>query len=122
MSIVAVVVTYRSAIAKAKKGGFKVTLPEEYFLVMFRAHLYPHVIEEVIVGNVLTPGGGVTQARLAIPAADIPNSAAVNIVNSCGPGRSTRSCSRLQRSDRYSRMSRTFNNLFPHFLHLAAIS
>ena len=77
---------------KGRKGGFKDTLPEEYLSAILRAvyekvNLDPKLIEDVVVGNVLPPGGGATGARMAALAAGIPNSAAVNTVNrQCSSG------------------------------------
>ena len=50
-------------------------------------NLDPKLIEDVAVGNVLPPGGGATQARMAALHAGIPNTSAVNTVNrQCSAG------------------------------------
>ena len=50
-------------------------------------NLDPKLIEDVAVGNVLPPGGGATQARMAALHAGIPNTTAVNTVNrQCSSG------------------------------------
>lgn len=49
--------------------------------------LDPSLIEDVVVGNVLPPGGGASAARMASLHAGIPNSSAVNTVNrQCSSG------------------------------------
>jgi acetyl-CoA acyltransferase 1 len=49
--------------------------------------LDPALIEDVVVGNVLPPGGGASAARIASLYAGIPNSSAVNTVNrQCSSG------------------------------------
>ncbi|KAF7790165.1 hypothetical protein EIP86_001117 [Pleurotus ostreatoroseus] len=89
---VVIVSAVRSAITKAKKGGFKDTRPEEILSEVLRAvytkvGLDPALIEDVSVGNVLPPGGGASAARMAALAAGIPNTAAVNTVNrQCSSG------------------------------------
>ncbi|KAL1699787.1 Thiolase, N-terminal domain-containing protein, partial [Schizophyllum commune] len=77
---------------KARKGGFSNTRPEELLSHVLRAvyknvNLDPKLIEDVAVGNVLPPGGGATQARMAALHAGIPNTTAVNTVNrQCSSG------------------------------------
>ncbi|KAH8108835.1 thiolase [Phellopilus nigrolimitatus] len=89
---VVIVAAYRTAITKARKGGFKDTLPEEILTAVLRAvyekvSLDPKLIEDVAVGNVLPPGGGASAARMAALYAGIPNTAAVNTVNrQCSSG------------------------------------
>ncbi|KAL1755467.1 Thiolase, N-terminal domain-containing protein, partial [Schizophyllum commune] len=76
----------------ARKGGFSNTRPEELLSHVLRAvyknvNLDPKLIEDVAVGNVLPPGGGATQARMAALHAGIPNTSAVNTVNrQCSSG------------------------------------
>ncbi|KAG9083375.1 3-ketoacyl-CoA thiolase with broad chain length specificity [Ceratobasidium sp. UAMH 11750] len=89
---VVVVSALRTAITKAKKGGFKDTLPEEMLSHVLKAvytsvKLDPKLIEDVAVGNVLPPGGGASAARMAALHAGIPNSSAVYTVNrQCSSG------------------------------------
>jgi acetyl-CoA acyltransferase 1 len=89
---VVIVSAVRTAITKAKKGGFKDTRPEEILTAVLRAAytqagLDPSLIEDIAVGNVLPPGGGAGGARMAAFAAGIPNTAAVNTVNrQCSSG------------------------------------
>ena len=79
-------------IKKARKGGFKDTLPEEILAAVLRAvyekvNLDPKLIEDVAVGNVLPAGGGASAARMAALYAGIPNTAAINTVNrQCSSG------------------------------------
>ncbi|CAE6421001.1 unnamed protein product [Rhizoctonia solani] len=89
---VVIVSALRTAITKAKKGGFKDTMPEELLsnvlkAVYTTAKLDPKLIEDVAVGNVLPPGGGATAARMAALHAGIPNSSSVFTVNrQCSSG------------------------------------
>ncbi|KAG8731056.1 3-ketoacyl-CoA thiolase with broad chain length specificity [Ceratobasidium sp. 423] len=89
---VVIISALRTAITKAKKGGFKDTMPEELLsnvlkAVYTSAKLDPKLIEDVAVGNVLPPGGGASAARMAALHAGIPNSSAVFTVNrQCSSG------------------------------------
>ncbi|KAI4524666.1 thiolase [Schizophyllum commune Loenen D] len=89
---VVIVAAVRTAMTKARKGGFSNTRPEELLSHVLRAvyknvNLDPKLIEDVAVGNVLPPGGGATQARMAALHAGIPNTSAVNTVNrQCSSG------------------------------------
>ncbi|KAH7100082.1 acetyl-CoA acetyl transferase [Auriculariales sp. MPI-PUGE-AT-0066] len=89
---VVVVSALRTAITKAKKGGFKDTLPEELLsnvlkAVYTQAKLDPKLIDDIIVGNVLPAGGGATAARMASLHAGIPNTVPIATVNrQCSSG------------------------------------
>jgi len=89
---VVIVSALRTAITKAKKGGFKDTLPEELLCAVLKAayksvKLDPKLIDDIIVGNVLPPGGGATAARMASLAAGIPNSVSIATINrQCSSG------------------------------------
>ncbi|EMD38731.1 hypothetical protein CERSUDRAFT_81537 [Gelatoporia subvermispora B] len=89
---VVVVVAVRSAITKAKKGGFKDTRPEEILSGVLKAaytkaRLDPALIEDISVGNVLPPGGGASAARMAALAAGIPHTVSIHTVNrQCSSG------------------------------------
>jgi acetyl-CoA acyltransferase 1 len=49
--------------------------------------LDPKLIEDVVVGNVLPPGGGATAGRMAALHAGIPNTAAFSTINrQCSSG------------------------------------
>ena len=61
----------RTAICKAKRGGFKDAFPEDLLSaalkgVVERAKINPKLVEDIQVGNVLPPGGGATVARMAM--------------------------------------------------------
>ncbi|EJD54646.1 acetyl-CoA acetyl transferase [Auricularia subglabra TFB-10046 SS5] len=89
---VVIVCALRTAITKAKKGGFKDALPEDLLSTVLhsvytRSKLDPKLIDDILVGNVLPPGGGATAARMAALAAGIPNSVPVATVNrQCSSG------------------------------------
>uniref|UniRef100_H2LRH1 Acetyl-CoA acyltransferase 1 n=1 Tax=Oryzias latipes TaxID=8090 RepID=H2LRH1_ORYLA len=60
----------RTAIGRAKKGGFKDTTPDELLSAVMTAvltdvGLSPHQLGDVCVGNVLQPGAGALMARVA---------------------------------------------------------
>jgi acetyl-CoA acyltransferase 1 len=89
---VVIVASVRSAITKAKKGGFKDTRPEEILSGVLKAvytkvNLDPTLIGDITVGNVLPPSGGASAARMAALAAGIPNTTPINTVNrQCSSG------------------------------------
>ncbi|RGB30301.1 Thiolase, N-terminal domain-containing protein [Rhizophagus diaphanus] len=89
---VVVVTAVRTPMTKAKKGGFKDTLPEDLLAAVFKAILEkskidPNLIQDVAVGNVLPAGGGANVARAASLYAGIPETAALNTVNrQCSSG------------------------------------
>ena len=89
---VVVVTAVRTPITKAKKGGFKDTVPEDLLAAVFKAILEkskidPKLIQDIAVGNVLPAGGGATVARAAALYAGIPDTAALNTVNrQCSSG------------------------------------
>ncbi|CAG8486976.1 6240_t:CDS:2 [Funneliformis mosseae] len=89
---VVIVTAVRTPMTKAKKGGFKDTVPEELLAAVFKAILDkskidPNLIQDIAVGNVLPPGGGATVARAAALYAGIPDTAALNTVNrQCSSG------------------------------------
>lgn len=65
---VVIVSALRSAITRARKGGFKDTLPEEILAGVFKAvieqtKIDPAIVNDIAVGGVLPPGGGATNAR-----------------------------------------------------------
>ncbi|KAF8065409.1 acetyl-CoA acetyl transferase [Lyophyllum atratum] len=89
---VVIVSAVRTAITKARKGGFKDTHPELLLSHVLRAAytqpgLDPALIEDISVGNVLPAGGGAGAARMAAIHSGIPITAAVNTVNrQCSSG------------------------------------
>ncbi|OBZ65319.1 3-ketoacyl-CoA thiolase, peroxisomal [Grifola frondosa] len=89
---VVIVAAVRSAITKAKKGGFKDTRPEELLsgvlrAVYTKAGLDPALIQDITVGNVLPPAGGASAARMAALHAGIPNTTPISTTNrQCASG------------------------------------
>ncbi|ORX35051.1 Thiolase, N-terminal domain-domain-containing protein [Kockovaella imperatae] len=89
---VVIVSACRTAITKAKKGGFKDCLPEDLLAAVFketlkRSKVDPSKIEDIVVGNVLPPGGGANVARMAQLYAGIPYTTPINTVNrQCSSG------------------------------------
>jgi len=89
---VVIVSAVRTAITKARKGGFKDTHPEELLSRVLRASyeqakLNPALIEDVAVGNVLPKAGGASAARMAQLHAGIPNTSSISTINrQCSSG------------------------------------
>jgi len=89
---VVIVSAVRTALCKAKKGGFRSTHAEELLSGVLkaaytRANIDPALIEDIAVGNVLPPGGGASAARMAALHAGIPNTTSINTVNrQCSSG------------------------------------
>ncbi|KAG5337566.1 hypothetical protein C0989_009368 [Termitomyces sp. Mn162] len=89
---VVIVSAVRTAITKARKGGFKDTHPELLLSHVLRAayssvRLDPKLIEDISVGNVLPAGGGANAARMAALHAGIPDTTSLNTVNrQCSSG------------------------------------
>ncbi|KAI8988416.1 Thiolase, N-terminal domain-containing protein [Mycotypha africana] len=89
---VVIVSALRSAITRARKGGFKDSLPEEILAGVFKAiiektKIDPAIVNDIAVGNVLPQGGGATNARMAALYAGFPESTAVATCNrQCSSG------------------------------------
>jgi acetyl-CoA acyltransferase 1 len=89
---VVIVSAVRTAITKAKKGGFKDTHPELMLSHVLRAAytqagLDPALVEDISVGNVLPAGGGAGAARMAAIHAGLPVTTSLNTVNrQCSSG------------------------------------
>jgi len=89
---VVIVSALRTAIGKAKRGVFKDTHPTELLSAVLKATLErtkidPKLVDDIVVGNVLPPGGGATQARMAMFLAGFPESVPVTTVNrQCASG------------------------------------
>ncbi|EIM86377.1 acetyl-CoA acetyl transferase [Stereum hirsutum FP-91666 SS1] len=92
---VVIVSAVRTAMTKARKGGFKSTHPEELLSAVLRASyttalpkpLDPALIQDISVGNVLPAGGGATAARMAALHAGIPIGTPIATVNrQCSSG------------------------------------
>jgi acetyl-CoA acyltransferase 1 len=82
----------RTAIAKAGKGGFKDTPPEDMLAPLFKAvvektKIDPKKIGDVQIGNVLQGGGGAMQARIGQFLGGLPYDVPVAAVNrQCSSG------------------------------------
>ncbi|KAL7315991.1 3-ketoacyl-CoA thiolase with broad chain length specificity [Mucor circinelloides] len=89
---VVIVSALRSAITRARKGGFADTLPEEILAGVFKAMIKqtgidPAIVNDISVGGVLPPGGGATNARMAALYAGFPESSSVATCNrQCSSG------------------------------------
>ncbi|XP_029444232.1 3-ketoacyl-CoA thiolase, peroxisomal [Rhinatrema bivittatum] len=89
---VVVVHGLRTAICKARRGGFKETTPDELLSAVMVAvlrdvHLSPDKLGDVCVGNVLQPGAGAVIARIAQFLSGIPESVPIYAVNrQCSSG------------------------------------
>ncbi|KAI0793646.1 thiolase [Fomes fomentarius] len=89
---IVIVAAVRSAITKAKKGGFKDTRPEELLsgvlsAAVKKAGINPSVVGDIVVGNVLPAGGGASAARMAALHAGIPNTVPISTTNrQCASG------------------------------------
>ena len=82
---VVITLAVRSPLCKARRGSFKDTRSDELLTEMFRAAIArsgidPALIEDVCVGNVLSPGS-MYEARAAALAAGIPETTPVQVVN-----------------------------------------
>ncbi|XP_054767960.2 3-ketoacyl-CoA thiolase B, peroxisomal-like [Lytechinus pictus] len=82
----------RTPIGKAKKGSFKDTHADDLLAAAFKGVLdetkiSPDRLGDIVVGNVLLPGGGAIHARFAQFYSGIPESVPVNTVNrQCSSG------------------------------------
>ncbi|CAE7492634.1 Acaa1b [Symbiodinium natans] len=76
----------RTAITKAKKGGFKDTPPEDMLVPLFqeiqkRTGVKPDCIGDIQIGNVMQQGGGALTSRQAQFMAGLPCTAGLSSVN-----------------------------------------
>ncbi|KAI1373548.1 peroxisomal 3-keto-acyl-CoA thiolase [Hypoxylon crocopeplum] len=82
----------RTAFTKGGKGGFKDTQASDLMAgalkgLLERSKIDPALVEDVVVGEVLAPGGGATEMRAAALVAGLPESAAVRTLNrQCSSG------------------------------------
>ena len=89
---VVIVSALRSAITRARKGGFAETLPDEILAGVFKALIKqtgidPSIVNDIAVGGVLPPGGGATGSRMAALYAGFPESSSVSTCNrQCSSG------------------------------------
>jgi len=89
---VVIVSALRTPIGKAKRGSFKDTHPTDLLAAVLKAtidrtKIDPKLVEDINVGTVLPPGGGATQARMAMFLAGFPETTAISTVNrQCSSG------------------------------------
>lgn len=89
---VVVVAAKRTPIGKAKKGSFKDTRADDLLAaalkgVLDQTKLAPERLGDIVVGNVLLPGGGAIHARFAQFFSGIPETVPINTVNrQCSSG------------------------------------
>lgn len=82
----------RTAFGKGGKGGFKDTMASDLVAgvlqgLLERSKIDPSLVEDVVVGTVLAPGGGATEMRAAVLVAGFPVSTAVRTLNrQCSSG------------------------------------
>ncbi|GAB1315975.1 3-ketoacyl-CoA thiolase with broad chain length specificity [Madurella fahalii] len=82
----------RTAITKGGKGGFKDTYAADLMAgalkgIIDRSGINPALVEDIVVGTVLAPGGGATEMRAASLVAGFPDSTAVRTLNrQCSSG------------------------------------
>ncbi|KAG6422342.1 hypothetical protein SASPL_118910 [Salvia splendens] len=84
---------YRTAICKAKRGGFKDTLPDDLLATVLKAlidrtNINPAEIGDIVVGTVLAPGSQrAIECRMAAFYAGFPDSVPLRTVNrQCSSG------------------------------------
>ncbi|CAO3653938.1 unnamed protein product [Mucor fragilis] len=89
---VVIVSALRSAITRARKGGFAQTTPDEILAGVFQgvikqSGIDPALVNDICVGSVLAPGGFATNARMAALYAGFPESSSVATCNrQCSSG------------------------------------
>ncbi|KAM7527380.1 hypothetical protein LguiB_030790 [Lonicera macranthoides] len=90
---VVIVAAYRTAICKAKRGGFKDTLPDDLLAPVLKAliektNVNPSEVGDIVVGTVLAPGSQrATECRMAALFAGFPETVPIRTVNrQCSSG------------------------------------
>ncbi|OJJ39535.1 hypothetical protein ASPWEDRAFT_104062 [Aspergillus wentii DTO 134E9] len=83
---VVVLSSVRSPIARAFKGGFKDSYPEEILMPVMqsavsRANIQPDQVNDALIGNVLAELGFAKTGRMALNAAGFPNSTTFHTIN-----------------------------------------
>jgi acetyl-CoA acyltransferase 1 len=83
---VVIVSALRTPICKAKRGGFKDTLPDDLLSAAFSAvikdaGIAPSLIQDICVGNVMQPGAGANIARMAQFMSHIPETVTLHTTN-----------------------------------------
>ncbi|KAJ9151355.1 3-ketoacyl-CoA thiolase [Pleurostoma richardsiae] len=82
----------RTAFARGGKGSFKDTQASDLMAgalqgILERSKIDPSLVEDIVVGTVLAPGGGATEMRAASLVAGFPESTAVHTLNrQCSSG------------------------------------
>jgi len=89
---IVIVSSLRTPICKARKGSFKDTHPTDLLAsvlkgILVRSKINVDLIEDIIVGNVLPPGGGAKASRMAMFLAGYPDSIPISTINrQCASG------------------------------------
>jgi len=89
---IVIVCAVRTPICKAKKGGFKDTHPTDLLAVVLRAiidktGIAPKDVEDIHIGTAISPGGGASQARMAMFLAGFPETTSITTCNrQCSSG------------------------------------
>ncbi|PVV03614.1 hypothetical protein BB560_001895 [Smittium megazygosporum] len=89
---VVIVSALRTPMTKGRKGGLKDTEPEYMLSVVLKAvvdsvGLDPSLVEDIVIGSVLSPGSGATEGRMAMLYAGFPESVSVCGLNrQCASG------------------------------------
>jgi len=89
---IVIVCALRTPITKAKRGAFKDTHPTELLAavlkgVIDKTKIDPKLVGDIVVGTVLPPGGGATQARMAMILAGFPEDVPIHTLNrQCSSG------------------------------------
>ncbi|PSR86376.1 3-ketoacyl-CoA thiolase 2, peroxisomal like [Actinidia chinensis var. chinensis] len=90
---VVIVAAYRTALCKAKRGGFKDTLADDLLAPVLKAliektNLNPNEVGDIVVGTVLPPGSQrATECRMAAFYAGFPETVPIRTVNrQCSSG------------------------------------
>lgn len=89
---IVVTAALRTAICKGGKGSFKDTFAADLMAgalkgIIDRSKIDPALVEDIVVGTVLAPGGGATEMRAASLVAGFPVSTAVRTLNrQCSSG------------------------------------
>ncbi|KAK4665820.1 3-ketoacyl-CoA thiolase with broad chain length specificity [Podospora pseudopauciseta] len=89
---IVVTAALRTAITRGGKGSFKDTAAADLMAgalksIIERSKINPALVEDIVVGTVLAPGGGATEMRAAALVAGFPDSTAVHTLNrQCSSG------------------------------------
>ncbi|XP_054824799.1 3-ketoacyl CoA thiolase 1, peroxisomal-like [Prosopis cineraria] len=90
---VVIVAAYRTAICKAKRGGFKDTLPDDLLASALRAviektNVHPSEVGDIVVGTIIAPGSErAIECRMAAFYAGFPDTTPLRTVNrQCSSG------------------------------------